>query len=211
MITITNENDELKIVGSINLGYIGTFEDSDIEIIDTLEEVRDWEIVCENLDEESTDHELLDFLNQYFNEYIERIAKNIKRINDTFLLKVFLDMEACGAEFWNIDELVVTKNMPEDCDRIYATNWSEMSRLMQAYAETANDGSFQKEDIEALLKKFFPMFNFEAFIEGIIPEGCCLSDGSISFQCSDAFDNAILCSAYDELDENLCFTDWHNF
>lgn len=32
MITIINENDELKIVGSINLGYI--------EIIDTLEEVR---------------------------------------------------------------------------------------------------------------------------------------------------------------------------
>lgn len=32
MITITNENDELKIVGNINLVYI--------EIMDTLEEVK---------------------------------------------------------------------------------------------------------------------------------------------------------------------------
>jgi len=38
-----------------------------------------------------------------------------------------------------------------------------------------------------------------------------LCDGSIAFQCSDAFDEAILCGAYAELDEELSFKDWHNF
>ena len=31
--------------------------------------------------------------------------------------------------------------------------------------------------------------------------------------CSDNFDfdHKIMCAAYDELDENLAFSDWHNF
>ena len=45
----------------------------------------------------------------------------------------------------------------------------------------------------------------------IIPECIGLHDGEISFQCSDDFDNAILCGAYGVLDEELCINDWHNF
>lgn len=40
-----------------------------------------------------------------------------------------------------------------------------------------------------------------------------LDDGRITFQCSDSIDSEhkILCGAYNELDENLTFCDWHNF
>lgn len=154
---------------------------------------------------------ILDFITKHFNEYIDKVEKNIKQINDTFLLKVFLDMDATGSAFWKIDELTIIDKMPDDCDNIYEPYWNEMSRLEQEYAETANDGSIQKEDIEKILRKNYPMFNFEAFIEGIVPEVVCLSEDGLSFQCSDRFGDAILCGAYDELDENLCFTEWHNF
>ena len=55
------------------------------------------------------------------------------------------------------------------------------------------------------------MFNFDCFIANIVPENIGLDDGKISFQCSDNFDNEILCGAYAVLDEELAFSDWHNF
>ena len=64
---------------------------------------------------------------------------------------------------------------------------------------------------ESTLRELYPMFNFDAFIKCIVPENICFFDTDISFQCSDGFDNAILCGAYDNLDEELRFTDWHNF
>ena len=52
------EEDGIKISGSINLGYIGKFTDSQIEIEDSPEEIREWDIVTENLDANCTDEEL---------------------------------------------------------------------------------------------------------------------------------------------------------
>ncbi len=47
MIKIYLEDDELKVSGSIDLGYIGVFRDSEIEILDSPEEIREWDIVEE--------------------------------------------------------------------------------------------------------------------------------------------------------------------
>ena len=44
-IKIFKDKGSIKISGSINLGYIGTFTDSQIEIDDTLEDIREWDIV----------------------------------------------------------------------------------------------------------------------------------------------------------------------
>ena len=41
------ENGEIIIQGTIDLGYIGTFKDTQIEITDTLEEIREWDIIEE--------------------------------------------------------------------------------------------------------------------------------------------------------------------
>ena len=213
-LTITLEDGEINIQGTINLGYIGTFTDEEIEIDDTLEEIREWDIVQDNLDEDCTDEELIAFLNRYFNEFADKITRNIDNINGTFLLQTFTDMECNEIDFMEIEELFLEDKLPygneEDIAELYNFARDGMRSLVP-YLESPNDGCIPKGHIEALLRSFFPAFDFDCFIANIVPEVVTLCDGSIAFQCSDDFDCAILCGAYAELDEELCFTDWHNF
>ena len=75
-----------------------------------------------------------------------------------------------------------------------------------------NDGSVEKDDFEASLRENAPMFNLDGFIKGIKPESMTLSDDCISFQCSDIYDWALICGAYDRINlEDLKFMDWHNY
>lgn len=213
-LTITLEDGEINIQGTINLGYIGTFTDEEIEIDDTLEEIREWDIVQDNLDEDCTDEELIAFLNRYFNEFADKITRNIDNINGTFLLQVLTDMDCSEIDFMVIDELFLEDKLPygneEDIAELY--NFARDGlRSLVPYLESPNDGCIPKGHIETLLRSFYPAFDFDCFIKNIVPEVLTLCDGSIAFQCSDAFDEAILCGAYAELDEELSFKDWHNF
>ena len=79
MINIYLENDEIKVKGTINLGYIGLFKDSQIELEDSLEDIRDWDIIEDYYNPECSDDELVDYLNVYFNTFIENIEKNIDK------------------------------------------------------------------------------------------------------------------------------------
>ena len=211
---ITLEDGEIVVSGSLNLGYIGIFEDEQIELDDTLEEIREWDIVTENLDEDCTDEEIIEFLNQYFNSFADRITQNIININNTFLLYVFDDMINTEFDFREIDELYIEEknfySSEMDISEIYKASGQALSSLAP-YFETPNDGSVPKGHLEAVFRACFPMFDLDCLIENIEPECIGLSDGSISFQCSDGFDNVILCGAYAELDEDLSFSDWHNF
>ena len=98
----------------------------------------------------------------------------------------------------------------EDIAEIYNPVRAGLNSL-SGYLETPNDGTVPKGHIESVLRSFYPMFNFDCFIANIVPENIGLDDGKISFQCSDNFDNEILCGAYAVLDEELAFSDWHNF
>lgn len=213
-IQISKQKGKIKVSGSINLGYIGNFKNSQIEINDTLEDIRDWDIVTDNLDEDCTDDEIIAFLNKYFNQFVEKIERNIENINGTFLLYVFTDMDSAEINFMTIDELFIEENLrygnEEDIAEIYNPVRDGLNSLAP-YLESPNDGTIPKGHIENLLKSFFPMFNFDNFIANIEPEVITLDDGEISFQCSDNFDNEILCGAYDVIDEELSITDWHNF
>ena len=213
-VIIELEDERIKVSGKMNLGYIGTFKDDEIEINDTLEEIREWDIVQDNLDEDCTDEELIAFLNRYFNEFADKITRNIDNINGTFLLQTLTDMECNEIDFMEIEELFLEDKLPygneEDIAELYNFARDGMRSLIP-YLESPNDGCIPKGHIEALLRSFFPAFNFDCFIKNIVPEVLTLCDGSIAFQCSDDFDCAILCGAYAELDEELCFTDWHNF
>ncbi len=211
---ITLEDGEIKISGSLNLGYIGIFEDEQIELDDTLEEIREWDIVTENLDEDCTDEEIIKFLNQYFNSFADRITQNIDNINNTFLLYVFDDMRNMETDFREIDELYIEEknyfSSEMDISEIYERT-SPMLVTYAPYFEMPNDGRVSKAYVETVLRACFPMFDLDCFIRNIEPECIGLSDGSISFQCSDGFDNVILCGAYAVIDEELSFSDWHNF
>ena len=214
MIKIYLEEGELKVSGSIDLGYIGAFHDSEIEILDSLEEIREWDIVEEHLDEDCSDEELIAFLNKYFNDFAEKISKNIENINGTFLLYTFTDMDSCESNFMVIDELFIEENLrygnEEDIAEIYNPVRDGLNTLAP-YLEAPNDGTVPKGHLESVLRSFFPMFNFDSFIGNIVPETIGLDDGEISFQCSDNFDCAILCGAYAVIDEDLSISDWHNF
>ncbi len=214
-INITLNNKEFVVTGTVNMGYMGTYTDKNIDLIENIEKVRSWNIVKENLADDCSDNDIVEYLNTYFNEYIEKIDKNIKLINDTFLLRIFLEMSSSWAMFWDVNELVIEEYMPDMDDddaleNIYSQD-EELDRLKQQCLETPNDGSVRKDDVEAILRKGFPMFNFDVFLHNINPEYLNLNDGGISFQCSDKFGKNILCGAYDALDDKLCFTDWHNF
>ena len=213
-IKIFNDKGNIKVSGSINLGYIGTFKDSQIELDDTLEDIREWDIVTENLDAACSDDELIGFLNRYFNDLIEKIEKNIDNINGTFLLYVLTDMDNSEIDFMAIDELFIEDKLfygnEEDIAEVYNPVRDGLNTLF-AYLEAPNDGSIPKGHIESVLRSFYPMFDFDCFLANIIPEYINLHDGEISFQCSDNFDNAILCGAYGVIDEELSIQDWHNF
>ena len=208
------EDGEIKIQGSIDLGYIGLFDDSQIDIETSLDEIREWDIVEDNLDSNCTDDELIDFLNEYYNRFIKKIEKNIDNINGTFLLYVFTDMDSCENNFMVIDGLFDEEKLiygnEEDIAEIYNPVRQGLYTL-SPYLESPNDGTIPKGHLESLLRSFYPMFDFDHFLENIVPEYIGLDDGEISFQCSDDFDCAILCGAYAVLDEELAFSDWHNF
>ncbi len=208
------ENGEIKIQGTIDLGYIGTFKDTQIEITDTLKEIREWDIIEEYYNPNCSDEELIDYLNVYFNTFIQNIKKNLDNINGEFLLQVFTDMDNCELNFMVIDGLFDETKLlygnEEDIAEIYNPVRQGLNSL-SPYLETPNDGSIPKGHIESVLRSFFPMFNFDHFIANIVPEYVSLDDGEISFQCSDNFDCAILCGAYAAIDEELAFSDWHNF
>ncbi|MBR7080910.1 MAG: hypothetical protein IKI40_10410 [Treponema sp.] len=208
------DDDSIKISGNINLGYIGTFTDSQIEIDDILEEIREWDIVTEHLEENCADEEIIEFLNQYFNDYIDKIERNIENINGTFLLYALTDMDAAEINFMLIDELFMEEKLrygnEEDIAEIYNPVRDGLNTL-SAYLEAPNDGTVPKGHIESLLRSFYPMFNFDSFIANVLPEYISLQDGGLSFQCSDNFANEILCGAYGEMDEELSIQEWHNF
>lgn len=207
------DGDEVKVQGSINLGYIGTFTDSQIEINDTPEEIRDWLVVSDILGEVRSDDELISFLNSYFNNFADRIEKNIDNINGTFLLHVLTDMDSYEMNFMTIDRLFIEDKLfygnEEDIAEIYNPVRAGLYNLAP-YLETPNDGTIPKGHIETVLRSFYPAFDFDCFLKNIVPEYIELGDGEISFQCSDRFDDMILCGAYAVIGEDLAFSDWHN-
>ena len=78
-------------------------------------------------------------------------------------------------------------------------------------AMQTEDGTEEKTDVQAWIKKNLPMFSLDRLLSGIVTEYLYLGDGTVTFQCSDDVGCEILCAACDTLDEDLRFTDWHNF
>lgn len=213
MLEIKVMNGELKINGTFDLGYMGTYKDNQISVYCNLQKIREWDIITSKLDAANcSDDEIANYLTEYFNEFEKLIHQNKKQVNDNFLLKVILDMEACGNPFWEIEEITVKDALPPQPDEdVYEPNWDATAELSDEYEGSPNDGTVKKTDVEATLKSLFPMLNWDKLIASIVPEYLGLQDGGISFQCSDGFGEQLLCGAYDELDEQLTFTDWHNF
>lgn len=214
MIKIQFVDDNAVVSGDFNFGYMGIYKDEQIEIYGDIDEIREWDIVEEHFDGDFTDEQLADFLTEYFNAFEAKIQANIKQVNDNFLIDAYEWAEGTGQTFWEVPEITNAEYLPENTDGFDPYTFCEETwKIIDEYEDTPNDGSIKKTDVEKFIREKLPLFNLDAFLGGIVPECMSLDDGSVSFQCSDSIDfkHKILCGAYNELDENLTFCDWHNF
>lgn len=230
MIEVKVVDNEFFIRGSFDLGYAGKYINKDfsnkgIEILDTYEEVVEdytenygsWHILKSYLeDKELNEENVAKAISEYYNGVEVRAQKSIKQINDNLLINVFDDMVGCSNKFWEIPNACIKEKMP-NCQEeaynevIYQPHWKEIDALSKEYYRTPNNNSLKKSDVEKRLREIFPMFDMDAFLKGIRPEILCLQGETFSFQCSDSWGKDIMCAAYDELDVEFTFTDWHNF
>ena len=223
MIDIKIIDEKFKVKGSFDIGYAGLYKNKDyfgkkIEIIhDVSEVIENWDIIKSRIDNDKiSDATLEKCLTDYFNQFEEKVQKNIKQVNDNFLINIFSGLSDIGYPFWEHDEIIIKDAMPKGLEEdfnelIYKPYWDEIDALSEEFYDVPNDGSKKKPDVESAIRKMFPMFDLDRFIKGVVPDILCLNDGRISFQCNDSLDCSILCAAYDELDEELTFNDWHNF
>lgn len=211
MLDIQIQGGEVRISGCFDCGYMGRYEAENIHLYDKPDRLRNWKIAARRLGPDCSDAALSACLTEYFNAFEEKIRKNGKQVNDTFLIRFFEDMEACGCPFWELGGVTRAEFLPPDPDEnVYEPHWDEMRALELVCDGTPNDGSLEKPDVEAVLRKNFPALDWDALLASIEPEYLTLEDGRIAFQCSDGFGAELLCGAYDVLDERLTFTEWHN-
>lgn len=211
MLDIQIHGGEVRISGCFDCGYMGLYDGEKIHLYDKPDRLRDWKTVRERLGPDCSDDALSACLTEYFNDFEEKIRKNRKQVNDNFLILAFEDWEACGYPFWEISGLTRSEFLPPDPDEnVYNPYWDEMNALESAYQDAPNDGTQEKADVEAVLRKNFPALDWDALLTSIEPEYLSLEDGNIAFQCSDGFGAELLCGAYDVLDESLTFQEWHN-
>lgn len=209
MVKVYADNGKFRVEGTFDFGYMGLYKDEKINLRDGFEDVKEWDCLDKPLE---TENDAAAFLTYYINVLEKKIQANIKLINDEFLYYVFDDMAQPCIEFWEHKKLTVPEFMPDEPGyELYDEPNKAMIEFSKNYpAGEPNDGSIQKPDVEAFLRKIMPMFNWDELIRGIVPEYLSIKENRVAFQCSDSCDGTILCAAYDQLDEELCFTDWHN-
>lgn len=230
MLNIICKDGEFFAKGSIDLGITGihtndTFDDDMIsimycsydELCTALETGDDFffEPILPYLQKaEKSEEGFAKALESYYNNKLEELQKNIKEINDCIWIHLFEDLVGCEYPFWEIEEAICPEYVDKYDEAYYSELYGKHSQriyeMYDAFYDLPNNGTMAKPDVEAELREMFPMFNFDGLIETIIPEGISLNGKYMSFQCSDNWGAELLCSAYDELDEDFKFTDWHN-
>ena len=214
MVTVYVEDGKFKVKGTFDMGYIGLYKDDQISIDADCSDIRDeWDSVYEMTEKgDVTDEEIAAFLTDKLNMAEDKIQTNIRMINNEFLYRIYDDMDGCGREFWEREELRIPDFDYDDPDfNFYSLSFDGDGYTGYGQGEP-NDGSVPKGDFEESLRRVGYMFNLDNFIKGIEPEHICLHEDEISFQCSDIYDNALICAAYDRIQlDDLSFTDWHNY
>ncbi len=231
MVEIICEDGEFLVKGSFSMGIAGTsvneeFGDENIDMLDwNVEDIVD-ELKKENsfffeplrpyLKENMEDGDAIaKGLTAYYNQKEKEIKENEKQINDCILYHLFENLVACAYPFWEIEEAILpnTLDMSEPdslYEVVYTDKTDEVYEWCKDFYNVPNNGTVEKVDVEGRLRELFPMFNFDGLFESIVPEGVSFEGRFISFQFSDGWGADLLCAAYDELDENFVFMDWHN-
>ena len=157
-------------------------------------------------------------LEEYYNQKEKEIKENEKQINNCILCQVFDCPESCEEVLWEIDELRMPGTMENsDQDNLEEELYhTEESWWEDFWLGKPNNGTMQKVDVEGKLREMFPMFNFDALYQAMIPADIHFNGRFITLQFSDDLDGCegdagwLFESVYAEFDENFVLCDWHN-
>jgi len=230
MIEIICKDRCFLVKGSFSIGIAGTytnedFGDENIMIGDTLDEILEelqdedsfwYKPLFPYLKSETADSDgIARGLTAYYNQKENEIRINEKQINDCILYRLFSDLTGCGYPFWEIEEAIMPESMKKGSGEfrekeVYSKETAEVFQWSDEFDCVPNNGTVDKTDVEGGLRELFPMFNFDGLVRTMIPEGLSLQGRFIAFQFSDGWGSNLLECAYDEMDENLAFRDWHN-
>ncbi len=203
--TISVEDGEYVIKGSFDFGYIGTYKDAQIQMGDEV-----WELVEDTIGEDCSDEELGAFLTQYFNDFAERIAKNIHIINGMFLLRLFRNMEKRALDLREMEDLYLADQDPYDeTVDIYEAvkdKVKEFEKNIRIPQGDSNEEVLTANEFKAI----FPMFDFDKFLENIVPVTLTFDNGTIAFHCAETFGSMLSHHSYDVLNKELRFTKWES-
>ena len=228
MISVIYKDGNFPVKGTFSFGIAGIYENKEygmgnIEIEDTIEDFEhecdcDWsEQIQKSLVAAKSDGDTIaKILENYINAQEAKIQKNIKQINDYFLYQLIEHITYIKYPFWEIDMAVLPeykgKYSEEDFAEVYnEENFKKVNALQNDFYRLPNDGSMEKSDVEKLAKEIFPMFDFDGLIASVHPEEIVFTGSRISVQFSDGWGYSFFSGAYEEFDENLTPTDWHNF
>lgn len=200
MIEVFCEDGVFEAIGSFSLGIAGTFVNEDFEFgnpdmitiknfipcdadldpifnnrLSDLDDIVDEEILpfikSDKLDD------IADGLTEYINQKQDKIAENVKQINDSILYDIFCGMYGGGDKFWDLGEPWLPKyldNFDEDEFRyVYFQNIGRVRERYECFKGTPNDGTIEKPDVEAVILDCFPMFNLDSFIFSFKPKQVC--------------------------------------
>ena len=222
MVKVFFEDDELHVKGTFDFGYVGMFRDDMIYLGDAVDddvleerEGDDWDEAAERFGiEDTTDEAICEALTGYLNDLEAKVQANIREINNNLIAVIAEMWENTSNPFWeDNDELFIPEGM-EKFNEIKDTEEFDdaVSAIVNDYIEQPNNGTMDKVDAEAEMRRLFPMFDWDKFLANMKPKSMGPSFGEgAHFEIDDGFGARIFCSAVATLDDELRFSDWDNF
>lgn len=231
-IRYNHETEEFQVKGTVNLGIIGTFENKEygegnIHIDNAL-----WEFVNEAdynqspkltgklyyclKDGQRDGDSIATILQNYYNEKLEELEKNIKQFNDLIWSQMFDWFLAVGFEFWEDERMLEPqyrgRDWSEEVEHVYTEKQHEIYEMLQAYKlGSPNNGTVQKPDIEKIMREYLYMFNFDGLIQNINRKYLRFYFDLIEFEFEDNWDASIFCSTVGSLSGDFSLKEWNNF
>lgn len=225
------ETDEFQVKGIVNLGIIGTFENKEYEdnnicirypLAILLNEVTNKETkILGNLyyclkDGARDGDSIARILQDYYNEKIQELNKNIKQFNDLIWSQLFDWFLAIDFAFWEDERAIAPQyrgsDWSEEVGRLYTEKQNEILEILKEYTNgSPNNGTIQKPDVEKKMREYFYMFNFDGLVENIHSKYLGFHFDFINFEFEDNWDASIFCATIGSLKGDFSLREWNNF
>lgn len=226
------ETDGFQVKGTVNLGILGTMENKEycednIEIRETREdflEMIDYKAypslmgnLYNCLKDKSRDGESIALILQdYYNEKLQELNKNMKQFNDMIWSQMFEWFIDLDYPFWEDERAIAPqyrgRDWSEEIEHLYKEKEDEIYEILQTYkCKIPNNGTVQKPDVEKKMREIFYMFNFDGLVENINIKLVRFYYDLLKFEFEDNWDASIFCSTVCSLNGDFSLKEWNNF